>query len=92
MPVDMLEVFGLWPIIPADILKSLLLICVLFLGPLFETFVVEGGARRCWSDFNGVVGDVGDTLCSYLGFRNYVAVRRETPPPPSPFPLTASDT
>jgi len=79
MPVDILEVFGMWPIIPSDILKSLLLLCILFQGPLFETFVVEGGARRLVLDFEEVVKDVGDTLGSDVGLRNYVAVSIRSP-------------
>lgn len=68
-PVDILEVFGLWPILPLDILKSLALVALLFLGPLFESGIVEGGWER-W-----VKGtDVSSTLMSSVGWRNYVVV------------------
>jgi hypothetical protein len=64
-----LKLLGWWPIGIIEIFKSLLLTAILFSGPLFERGVAEDG----WKSW--VRGeDVSETLRSWIGFRNYVAV------------------
>jgi prenyl protein peptidase len=67
--MDMLHLLGWWPISVIDIAKTMLLVAILFTGPLFEAGVVEGGWRG-W-----VKGTyVREVLGSWIGWRNYVAV------------------
>lgn len=61
---------GYFPVGLLEATKSLALTALLFLGPLFEAGVVEGGWRN-WirlRGFNAVVG-------GWIGYRNMVAVR-----------------
>jgi len=60
---------GWWPISLIDLLKTFLLVTILFLGPLFESTVCEGN----WRDWLRLRG-VGSTLSSSIGWRNYVTV------------------
>ncbi|EKG19682.1 Abortive infection protein [Macrophomina phaseolina MS6] len=65
---DALHHLGWWPVSIADIVKVLLLLCVLFAGPLFENGFVDGD----WRDW--VVGrHVNETFSSWIGWRNFVA-------------------
>ncbi|KAF2161079.1 hypothetical protein M409DRAFT_69948 [Zasmidium cellare ATCC 36951] len=45
-PRDVLRLFGMWPFNPLDCLKVLLLVMVLYTGPLYETIFVDGGIRE----------------------------------------------
>lgn len=53
----------------AEAAKCLGLTCILFLGPLFEAAIVEGG----WRDWLRLRG-FGAVLGSWTGYRNFVAV------------------
>lgn len=64
------HVLGYWPLSLADIAKSLALLVVLFIGPLFEAAVCEGQWRD-WLSMTHVLA----SLSSWTGWRNYVAVR-----------------
>lgn len=69
-PLDYaLRLLGWWPVDPVDILRSLLLTAILFIGPLFERGIAEGEWRE-W--IRG--GRVSETLRGWMGWRNYVAV------------------
>lgn len=66
---ETLHLYGWWPLDVFAIGRSLLLVVILFAGPLFEHGFVEG-QWRSWlrpSTFR-------ETLSTYIGFRNYVAV------------------
>lgn len=67
---DALHLLGYWPISLGDLLKTLLLLTILFLGPIFEGAVCEGNWRS-WIRLQGV----GSTLNTSMGWRNYVTVR-----------------
>ena len=64
-----LRLLGWWPVDPLDILRSLLLTAILFIGPLFERGIADGEWRE-W--IRG--GRVSETLRGWMGWRNYVAV------------------
>jgi prenyl protein peptidase len=67
-PQQTLRLLGYWPIDVVAIAKTLLLCCILFLGPLFEAGIVEGE----WKDW--IRGArVRETLGSWTGWRNLVA-------------------
>ncbi|KAJ4289768.1 CAAX prenyl protease [Kalmusia sp. IMI 367209] len=64
---DILRLLGVWPASLLDTAKTILLVAILFAGPLFEHGVVDG-ALRDW-----VRGrEVYATLSSWIGYRNYV--------------------
>lgn len=66
-PRDVLRLFAMWPINPLDSLKVLLLVMVLYTGPLYETIVVDGA----WREFS--LGAVKETFWDSLpSFRNNV--------------------
>ncbi|KAK2781856.1 hypothetical protein FQN53_000283 [Emmonsiellopsis sp. PD_33] len=65
---EALHLLGWWPISPLDIAKSFLLIALLFMGPLFESGIVEGEWRR-WIRGRWVA----ETLGGWIGWRNFVA-------------------
>ena len=71
---QMLHLLGWWPVYPTDVLRPLLLTMILFVGPLFERALAEGGWKR-WITGRPLV----ETLGSHVGWRNYVAVRRPLP-------------
>lgn len=65
---ETLRLLGWWPIDPSDILRTLLLCAILFVGPLFEEGIVDGS----WKDW--IRGRyVVETLSSWTGWRNLVA-------------------
>ncbi|ETN36616.1 uncharacterized protein HMPREF1541_08894 [Cyphellophora europaea CBS 101466] len=67
-PISALHILGWWPATPVDILRSLALTFLLYLGPLFEAVFVD----RIFSQLRrGNV--VVETLSSWQGYRNYVA-------------------
>lgn len=66
--LELLRLLGWYPVRILEIVKSLLLTALLFLGPLFEKAVIEGR----WK--NWIRGrTVNETLSSWIGWRNYVA-------------------
>ena len=74
---DIPRFLGLWPVSPLDCARTILLVAVLFLGPLFEYGVVDGH----WRDW--IMGrELYQTLSSWIGYRNYVAVRPSLLKPP----------
>ena len=60
---------GYLPIGVGETIKALTLTAILFLGPLFEAGIVEGGWRR-WLHLE----DVYAVLWSWMGWRNFVTV------------------
>ncbi|KAL9097761.1 MAG: hypothetical protein Q9165_000087 [Trypethelium subeluteriae] len=65
---DTLHLLGWWPINLPETLKSLLLVAVLFAGPLFESGVVDGQFQ------NWLRGSTArDMLSPWIGIRNYIA-------------------
>ncbi|KAK4632644.1 putative CAAX prenyl protease 2 [Fulvia fulva] len=66
-PRDVLRLFAMWPVDPTDCLKVLGLVCVLFVGPLYETLIADSA----WRDlsFKAIKENFWDHL---PGFRNYV--------------------
>lgn len=67
-PASAAHALGWWPIDLSDLLKTLGLTCILFLGPLFELLVVE---RQLIPILRGRL--ILSTLSSWQGYRNYVA-------------------
>jgi prenyl protein peptidase len=63
------KLLGWWPLGILEIIQSLLLTAVLFSGPLFERGVAENGWKS-WIRGEGL----SETLQSWIGFRNFVAV------------------
>ncbi|KAI1919014.1 CAAX prenyl protease [Ophidiomyces ophidiicola] len=66
--LDALQLLGWWPISYADILRSLLLTSLLFMGLLFERGIAEGEWRN-WVRLPYWIESLGD----WVGWRNYVA-------------------
>jgi prenyl protein peptidase len=64
-----LSLLGWWPIDLGDILRSLLLTAILFVGPLYERGIVEGEWRSWFSRAKW-----SESLGGWIGWRNYVAV------------------
>lgn len=66
---DAFHSMGYWPVGMMETLKALLLTATLFLGPLFETLVVEGYWREC------LAGEpVKEVFGDWTVWRNIVAV------------------
>jgi prenyl protein peptidase len=65
---EALHLLGWWPIQPLDVLRSLLLTVLLFLGPLFELIFVTGALSDLRSGRKLI-----ETLSSWQGYRNFVA-------------------
>ena len=65
---DIVRFLGLYPVDLVDIAKCLVLILILFAGPLFEEGIVEGNWRYWlrWDIFRGTVFD------DWIGWRNLV--------------------
>jgi len=66
--LEALHLLGWWPIPLLDVLKTLLLCMILFVGPLFEAGIAEG---QLWSWIKGE--HIRETLGSWIGWRNLVA-------------------
>ena len=64
-----LQLLGWWPIDPLDVVKSLGLVVILFLGPLYESVIVDG-QWQTWFSGRGLA----ETFSTTIGWRNYVAV------------------
>lgn len=69
-----LRILGWWPVCGRDVGRTLLLLAVLFAGPLFEAAVVEAG-WRAWLRGDGLA-----FLATWTGFRNLVVVRAPSSP------------
>lgn len=68
--LEILHLLGWYPISISDIVRVFFLTALLFTGPLFERGIVDSG----WKDW--IRGRrVHETLSSWIGWRNYVAVR-----------------
>ncbi|EGP83828.1 uncharacterized protein MYCGRDRAFT_76260 [Zymoseptoria tritici IPO323] len=64
-PSDVLRLLGLWPVSLIDCVKVVLLLCVLFAGPLYESILIDDG-WRAWN-----VQSVKDTFwTTYPAYRN----------------------
>jgi hypothetical protein len=73
---QLLHLLGIWPISVFDIVRGILLVCILFAGPLYENGIVDGDWKG-WIKFEGV----HETLSSWIGYRNFVVVRTSTTKP-----------
>lgn len=60
---------GYFPVGFVEAFKALLLTALLFLGPLFEAGIAEGGWRE-WIRLQGL----RDLFSSWIGYRNIIAV------------------
>lgn len=67
---QLLHLFGVWPVSVFDIARGILLVCILFAGPLYENGVVDAEWKN-WIKLKGV----REVLCSWIGYRNFVVVR-----------------
>ncbi|KAF2182774.1 CaaX prenyl protein-like proteinase Rce1 [Zopfia rhizophila CBS 207.26] len=66
-PKEIFKLLGFWPISVMDTAKTMLLVAILFAGPLFEAGIVDGG----WKDW--IRGNsVQEVLSSWIGYRNFV--------------------
>ncbi|EME48288.1 hypothetical protein DOTSEDRAFT_42514 [Dothistroma septosporum NZE10] len=66
-PRDVFRLFAIWPVDLADCLKVLALVAVLFVGPLYETLLID----NAWRSFS--LKAVKEEFWDHLpGFRNYV--------------------
>lgn len=69
-PWETFQYLGFWPCSLVDIAKTMLLVCTLFAGPLFEAGIVDGSLKD-W-----LTGRyIADAFGSWVGYRNYVVVR-----------------
>ncbi|KAF2734145.1 CaaX prenyl protein-like proteinase Rce1 [Polyplosphaeria fusca] len=66
-PQEVLKLLGFWPISFLDTAKTMLLVAILFAGPLFEAGVVDGDMKE-WLRWQ----PVREVLASWIGYRNYV--------------------
>jgi prenyl protein peptidase len=66
---DTLKLLGIWPISLLDTVQNMLLVTILFAGPIFEHGVIDGDWRD-WIKLRGV----HETLSSWIGYRNFVVV------------------
>lgn len=64
---DVLRLLGIWPVALLDIAKALALVSILFVGPIYEALVVEGGLR----DISPAA--IKETFFdSWTGYRNHL--------------------
>jgi len=68
-PVKSIHRMGLFPVGVQETGKALLLTAILFVGPLFEAGIAEGGWRN-WMRLRGIDQVFG----GWIGYRNFVAV------------------
>lgn len=68
---DIPKLLGIWPISLFDTARTMLLVLILFAGPIFEHGVVDGDLKD-WVRLRGVY----ESLSSLIGYRNYIVVRR----------------
>jgi prenyl protein peptidase len=67
--MDILRLLGVWPVSPVDTIRTMLLVIILFAGPIFEHGIVDGS----WRDWIKLEG-FRETLSSWIGYRNFVVV------------------
>ena len=66
-PLDVLRLWGLWPISFLDIAKLLALVYVLFIGPLFKSLIAEGEWRSITPSTLKA-----ELIDSWTGYRNII--------------------
>jgi prenyl protein peptidase len=66
---ELFKLLGLWPVSLFDTARTMLLVIILFAGPIFEHGVVDGA----WSDWLKLRG-VHESLSSWIGYRNFIVV------------------
>lgn len=66
---DTFRLLGLWPVSLLDTATTMLLVAILFAGPLFEHGIVDGELSN-WLQLKGVY----ESLSSWIGYRNFVVV------------------
>jgi prenyl protein peptidase len=66
---EIVRLLGLWPVSLIDTARTMLLVIILFAGPLFEHGVVDGAVGD-WVRLRGV----HESLSSWIGYRNYIVV------------------
>ncbi|PVI02003.1 Abi-domain-containing protein [Periconia macrospinosa] len=66
-PADIFLLLGLWPVSLMDTARTMLLVVILFAGPLFENGIVDGELKG-WIKGRGLY----ESLSSWMGYRNYV--------------------
>lgn len=66
---SMPQLLGMWSVSLLDTAQTMLLVMILFAGPIFEYGVVEGAFMR-WMKLQGVY----ESLSSWIGYRNFVVV------------------
>jgi prenyl protein peptidase len=66
---EIVQFLGFWPIYLEQIVKSLSLTALLFLGPLFERVIIEEGYKRYFTSPFPLVAE----LSTWVGYRNYLA-------------------
>ncbi|KAL6154355.1 CAAX prenyl protease [Exserohilum turcicum] len=64
---QIVSLLGLWPVSPLDTIRTMLLVMILFAGPLFEHGIVDGEWRE-WIQLHGL----RESLSSWIGYRNFV--------------------
>ncbi|KAH9882833.1 hypothetical protein J1614_000199 [Plenodomus biglobosus] len=64
---EIFRLLGLWPISPTDTARTMLLVTILFAGPIFEYGVVDREFKD-WIRLRGC----RETLTSWIGYRNYI--------------------
>ncbi|KAF2855001.1 Abi-domain-containing protein [Plenodomus tracheiphilus IPT5] len=64
---EVLRLLGVWPISPLDTARTMLLVTILFAGPIFEYGIVDGDLKD-WIRLRGV----RETLTSWIGYRNFI--------------------
>jgi prenyl protein peptidase len=70
VPLPMLfKLLGLWPVSLFDTARTMLLVIILFAGPLFEHGVVDGAFKN-WIRLR----EVHEVLSSWIGYRNFIVV------------------
>jgi prenyl protein peptidase len=67
-PLHALHMFGLWPVNTIGVAKTILLVSILFIGPLFEGAFAE---KRLGEWLNGSA--FRETFSSWIGWRNFIA-------------------
>ena len=67
-PGEFLHRMGLYPVLFTDTLRSMLLVGILFIGPIFEQGLAEGNWRHWfrWRSFRAIIWD------DWIGWRNLV--------------------
>lgn len=80
-PRDVLRLLAVWPINLPDCAKTLALLCILFIGPLYETILVDSGWRqwnlatfkdRFFTDLRGLRNNVVAPWAEEWVFRSLV--------------------